>query len=144
MTTSLRHGAVKLASAVAAACLITGCNPGKDKATAEAAVVTFHQRFERSDFAGIYADSHPELKKAKPEKEFVALLDSIHRKLGPLVDSQQAQWRVNRHNADTNISLVYKTKFTEGDSVESFVYRMDGAKARLLSYKVNSNALVLK
>ena len=124
--------------------LLIGCGSSKSKGTAEKAVVEFHHKLDNGDFGGIYAATHPDFKKASAEKDFVAVLAAVHRKLGNTVSADQAGWQINTINLQTNVMLSYKTQFADGDAVESFNYRIDGANALLLGYNINSQALITK
>ena len=122
---------------------LIGCNPVKAKASAEAAVKEFHEQLNKGDFKGIYAAAHADLKQASTEKDFVALLDAVHRKLGLVQSSEPNGWRVNA-TGHVNVVLAYKTKFAEGDGVETFNYQIEGEKAVLVGYNISSNALITK
>ena len=88
--------------------------------------------------------AHADFKVASTEKGFVALLDAVHRKLGTVKTTEQAGWNVNSFNLQTNVVLNYKNKSAEGNAVESFNYRIDGDKAVLLGYNINSQTLITK
>lgn len=130
--------------ALATSLVLAGCNPAKSKEAATQAVMQFHQRLDNEAYAEIYRDAHPDFKKASTEKDFTALLEAVHRKLGNTVSSEPAGWRVNSFVSGTNVVLTYKTKFAAGDAVETFSYREDGATPALLGYNINSTALILK
>jgi hypothetical protein len=129
---------------VLAVLLVSACGGTKGKAEAEKAVVEFHRKLDSGDFAGIYAAAHADFKTASPEKDFVAILEAVHRKLGNTVSADQVGWRVNTHNFKINVVLNYKMTFAGGDAVESFNYRVDGGSALLLGYNINSQALITK
>ena len=129
---------------LATASLLAGCGLVKGTASAEKAVNEFHEQLDKSDFKGIYAATHSDFKAAETEKDFVALLDAVHRKLGTVQNAEKAGWRVNSFNSRTDIVLNYKTKFTGGDARESFNFRMDGDKPILRGYNINSQALIVK
>ena len=132
------------AGAILTACLaFGGCNPIKGKGAAEAGVKQFHEQLNKGDFKSIYAASHADLKKASTEKDFVALLEAVHRKLGLVQSSEPNGWHINA-NIQTNVLLSYKTKFAEGDGIETFNYRIEGEKAVLVGYNIASNALITK
>jgi hypothetical protein len=107
---------------------------------ATAAVERFHQRLDSEQYAAIYLDTDDTFRKATSEKEFTQLLSAIHRKLGATQSKQSAGWNVTT----TSTSVVYRTKFAEGEATEQFRWRMDNGKAWLLSYNINSNALIVK
>jgi hypothetical protein len=122
----------------------SGCAGQKGKAAAEKAVGEFHTKLDAGDFAGIYAATHPDFKKASSEKDFVAILDAVHRKLGTVRSSEQVSWRMKQFNLDTNAQLTYKTTFSDGEGIEQFNYRVDDKSAVLVGYNINSSALVIK
>jgi hypothetical protein len=124
--------------------MLTGCGAIKGKAAAEKAVSEFHDKLDKGDFKSIYSETHADFKKAATEKDFVALLEAVHRKLGKLEKSEPAGWNANTFNFQTNIVLTYKTKFAEGDAVETFNYRVDGDRAQLCGYNINSPTLITK
>jgi len=133
-----------LAIFLASASLLTGCGAVKGTASAEKAVNEFHEQLDKSDFKGIYSATHPDFKVAETEKDFVALLDAVHRKLGTVKNSEKAGRSVNSFNFKTDVILNYKTMFTGGDAYESFTYRIDGDKAILRGYNINSQTLIVK
>lgn len=123
---------------------LVGCSGGARRADAERAVEEFHQRLDRGSFAIMYADTHPDLKAATSEKDFVAFLDAVHRKLGTIRKTEQLSWRVGSFNLNTEVSLTYKTTFDSGEGMESFSFRFDGGRAMVRGYNINSKELVLK
>lgn len=128
----------------AATGLFGGCGLTKGKGTSEAAVSRFHERLDKGDFAGIYAGTHPDFKKASTEKAFVDLLSAVHRKLGLIKSTTETGWNVSTFNLRTNIVLTYKTIFASGEAVETFTYRMEDDKPILLGYHINSQDLITK
>ena len=139
----LRRAPVALLGVLLAA-IFAGCGTGKGKVAAEKAVADFHQRLDRSDFGRIYASAGSDLKNASTEKDFVELLDAVHRKLGSVQSAQLAGWRSGTFNRESRVSLSYKTTFTGGVAQENFDYRIDGPKASLIGYHINSNVLIVK
>jgi hypothetical protein len=124
--------------------LLNGCGATKGKPMAEMAAAEFHQALDKGEFSAIYAASHADFKKASTEKDFVALLEAVHRKLGPIKAATAAGWQVNSFNLKTNVVLTYNTAFTEGAAVEKFTYRIQGGKAWLVGYNISSNTLITK
>jgi hypothetical protein len=70
----------------------------------------------------------------------VAVLRSVHTKLGNVVRSDQTEF-YSREQAGTNagsyISMTYTTQFASGKATEKFNYRVDGNKVRLAGYNVS-------
>jgi hypothetical protein len=116
----------------------------KGKGAAEAAVATFHQQFNDKQFTQIYAESNDKFKGATTEQELVELLDAVHRKLGTVKDAKSTGWRVNSTTDGTFVYATYDTEFTEAKGDEQFIFQMDGDKAILAGYHINSNALITK
>jgi hypothetical protein len=126
------------------AVLLIGCHPVKNTQAAEQAVTAFHQQLDTGDFKGIYAATHADFKKAATEKEFVDILEAVHRKLGNIQSTQRATWNINSYNFQTNVSMTYDTTFEQGKAKESFNYRIEDGKAVLRGYNINSPTLITK
>jgi hypothetical protein len=123
---------------------VSGCGAMKGKEAADKAVKLFHEQLDKGDFNNIYAATHADFKAAATEKDFVAMLEAVHRKLGPIQRSDAAGWNINSHNFKTTVVLTYKTTFAEGEAVETFTYRIEGDKAVLLGYNISSQVLITK
>jgi hypothetical protein len=130
--------------ALVALAMLSGCGAVKGKAAAERAVTDFHSKLDAADFKTIYDGAHADLKQASTNKDFTILLEAIHRKLGKVQKSEEAGWNVSAVNLQTNVTLTYKTKFAEGDAIETFVYRVNRGSALLCGYNINSTALITK
>jgi hypothetical protein len=123
---------------------LLGCSMSADTAVAEKQVQTFHQLFDAGEFADIYDRSADELRKATSKREFVALLEAVHRKLGHTKSSDKVGWNVNYQTSGEFVSLNYKTAYENGDANEQFVFLMHDQTALLAGYVVNSTALILR
>lgn len=126
------------------ALLLNSCSAVRGKEAADKAVTQFHEQLDRGEFKAIYDAAHADLKAASSEKEFIALLEAVHRKLGNVQSSEPNGWKVNTFNFKVNVVLSYKTRFAEGDAFETFTYRVEGEKAALRGYNINSQALITK
>lgn len=135
---------VRGAAGVVLSGLLPGCNFKENKTAAEREVVTFHRQLDAGNFAAIYAASHAALKSATTEADFVTLLEAVHRKLGSVSGTTAKNWNVNSHNGTTDVRVVYDTAFVSGPATETFVYRIDGGRALLLNYNINSMTLITK
>ena len=116
----------------------------KGKGAAEPAVAKFHQQFNDKQFTQIYAESSSKLKEITTEQELIELFDAIHRKLGTVKDAKATGWNVNSTPGGTFVNMTYDTEFTDGKGAEQFVFEMDGDKAILVSYHINSKELITK
>ena len=126
------------------AALLGGCSMSADSKLAEQAVPEFHHMLDAAQFDVIYDGSADDLKRVATRKDFVDLLDAVHRKLGVVASSNQRTWKVNDNTSGSYVTLIYDTKYAEGDATEQFVYRLEIDKALVAGYHINSNALTLK
>ena len=113
-----------------------------DTALAENEVPRFHEALDSSQFEFLYNNGSENLKKAATMKEFVSLLEAVHRKLGNVSSSNKKTWNVNYHTSGTFVTLTYDTVFTQGKGTEQFVYKLSGKEAQLVGYHINSNDLI--
>ena len=116
----------------------------KGKEIAEPAVEKFHTQFNAKQFTEIYNEADPEFKTTVTEEELVTLLEAVHRKLGTVTKANAAGWNVNATTAGTLVKLSYDVDFSEGKGTEEFVYRVNGDKAGLYNYHVNSPLLITR
>jgi hypothetical protein len=123
---------------------VSGCDMLSDKSDAEAAVNDFHQKLDGGDFEAIYNNADAGLKSASSEKDFLALLAAVHKKLGNVQNSSETNFSMNSVNLSTQIVLVYNTKFGGGDATETFTWHVSGGKPLLLGYNINSLAMMEK
>lgn len=129
---------------IAALFIVPSCSFTKGKATGEQAVVKFHDQFNAGQYHEIYAQSDDGFRKATSEADALALFEAVRRKLGTVKNSTQTRWHVNATPAGTMVSLAYDVEFTEGKGSEEFVFHLDGDKALLFNYHVNSPLLITK
>ncbi len=129
---------------IALASFLCGCSMSVDTALAEQAVPRFHEELDAGQFDAIYEASADELKQATTQREFVAFLDAVHRKLGNTKASDKTGWNVNYQTSGSFVTLAYKTTFDGGSAQEQFVFRLQDKAAILVGYHVNSTALILK
>ena len=52
--------------------------------------------------------------------------------------SAEQKWDYHFDNGITDVVLIYKTRFAGGDATETFTYQIDGEKATLRDYKIDS------
>ena len=134
----------KIPYAMAVAAALCGCSAGTDVPLAEKAVDSFHQTLNAGDFARIYAEARPDMKAATAEGPLVDLLGAVHRKLGVFQSGKSVGWNDNATTGGHFLTLTYASTYAGGTADERFVYRIDGGRAMLAGYNINSNALILK
>ncbi len=129
--------------ALLAAISLAGCAVGKDVPKAERAIGAFHQAVDAGRFDGIYDASAQEIKGTTSKSQFTALLAAIHAKLGAFKSGRRNSWNDNYGSGGHVITIVYAATYERGAAREEFVYKIDGDRAVLAGYHVNSNALLL-
>jgi len=123
---------------------LNSCISNENKATAEGAVLDFHQRLISARYHEIYAAADPEFRNAMSESDATALFTAVNTKLGHPKSSELRGWRVNLLVNGTFVTLLYQTEFAQAGAQEEFVWRVHGNQAILLRYNINSLALVTK
>jgi hypothetical protein len=68
----------------------------------------------------------------------LALFAAIDSKLGKVQSSSITTWNVKTFNFVTTVVLVSDTQFELGAGTETFTFRVNGDKATLLGYNINS------
>ena len=125
--------------------LLTACSDTlQGKGVAEPEVAHFHQLLQSKDFETIYDNAAPEFRSAVPKKKVLALFAAIDRKLGPVMKSKQINWGVNTQNLVTTVTLVYASKFQEGDATETFTFYVSNGKPALAGYNIASIDMLIK
>ena len=122
---------------------LAACSSGEHMATAEQGVAEFRQLMEARQFTQVYANGSDELRKSVSEADMAKILGALNTKLGKVKAAEKSGWNVNFHTAGTFVTLGFKTEFEKGAGAEQFVFRISGGKAALVSYNVNSPALLI-
>lgn len=125
--------------------IATGCGGVfKGKKAAEQGVADFHKMCNEGKLAEIYAAAHSKLKNATKEKEFLEFSGAVQRKLGKVTQTANAGFNVRTFNFTTSVVLTQSTTFEHGSGTETFTFEMDGDKAVLVGWNINSKELILK
>jgi hypothetical protein len=111
-------------------------------ATAEKGVAEFRQLMAAQQFANVYANGSDELRKSTSEAELTKILRALNTKLGKVKAAEKSGWNVNFHTSGTFVTLGFKTEFEKGAGAEQFVFRISDGRVVLVSYNVNSPALL--
>jgi len=98
---------------------------------------------DAQQFAMVYANGSNELRKSTSETEMTKILGALNTKLGKVKSAEKSGWHVNFHTSGTFVTLGFKTQFEKGSGTEQFVFRVSDGKAQLVSYNVNSPALLV-
>jgi len=123
---------------------LTACNPAADTKAADEGVTAFHQAMDAGRYGEIYDGSSADLKGTISRDNFVQLLGGLHDRLGSFQAGATTNWRDNSTTGGHFVVLDRSAKFERGPATENFIFRMNGSKAALAGYHVNSNLLVTK
>ena len=83
------------------------------------------------------------LRKSVSEADLTKILGTIAARLGKVKSSKKSGWNINFQTSGTFVTLGFNTDFEKGAGTEQFVYHVSGNTAKLVSYNVNSPALLL-
>jgi hypothetical protein len=121
---------------LAVALALAGCSVAKNAKVAEAEVDRFHQHWNAGDFQAVFDEAHMEFRAAQPAAAMIATMQTVKKNYGDLKSSKKRSWGFNSNNGVTDIKLSYDSVFARGAAVETFLYRMTGEKALLVSYDI--------
>lgn len=116
----------------------------KGKKAAEQSIADFHRLYNAGKFAEIYSSSQSKFKEATTEKQFLEFVGAVQRKIGKVTQTANAGFNVGTFNLTTTVVLKQTTTFEHGTATETFTFQMDGDKAVLVGWQINSNDLILK
>lgn len=133
----------KVLLAMAGLAVLAACSPASDLPEADAAITAFHQKLNAGDFDGIYNAAAPQFQSAATRVDHDQLMAAIHRKLGAFQSGSSQSWNDSVTTSGHVLTIGYAAKYERGAALENFVYRLDGGKAMLMGYHVNSNALIV-
>lgn len=125
--------------------LLVSCGSGKNAEIATKGVEEFHTQLNSEEYQSIYAVADENLQKTTTEDDFVALLQTVHKKLGNVRRSQRSNFQIGLSTGQgTVVTVVYQTTFDQGSGTEQFLWHMRDNQPWLLGYHITSNALVEK
>jgi hypothetical protein len=130
--------------ALAGVLLLGGCSMKEDMAAGDKAVAAFHQALDAGRFQQIWAQSAADMKATTAQDRLVALLDTAHRNLGRFKSGSQIGFNDNVSTGGHMLTVNYQAQYERGPATEQFVFRIDGGRALLAGYRVNSDALVVR
>jgi len=130
---------------VTTAFIASGCGGMfKGKKAAEQSVADFHTLYNDGKLSEIYSAGHSKFKSATTEKQFLEFIGAVQRKLGKVTQTANAGFNIRSFNFVTTVVLTQNTTFEQGTGTEIFTFQMNGDKAVLVGYNINSRDLVLK
>jgi len=121
---------------------LAACSPGADVPAAERGVAAFHAALDAGRYAAIHASSSAEMKETTSPADLTRLLAAVHDRLGAFRAGKTRSWNDSRTTSGHFLTLDYSATYERGTAEENFVFRIDGDRAVLAGYHVNSNALI--
>jgi hypothetical protein len=116
--------------------LADGC--AKSRETAEMGTQAFRRRAANGEFTSIYREAALEFQKSTTEADFAKLMDGIGRKLGAWQSSKPPAWKVFSGMGGRTVTFGYASQFEKGPANEEFIWRIQGGRAILAGYHINS------
>lgn len=104
----------------------------------------FHRQLNDEKYQQIFSDSDKEFQSSIGEAKAIEYFSAVRRKLGKVKRTELKGWDFNNENNQTLIAVFYETEFEMDKAREEFIWRIDGDKAFLFRYNVDSPTLVIK
>ena len=124
---------------------LTGCTSlNKTLASQDAAIVQFHEHYNSGKMDAIWDGAHAKFQGSTEKVYFVAYMKEVQSKLGKVTSSANVDRRMQTPNQTTTVFLSQDTIFERGKGIETFTIQMDGERAILVAYNVQSKAFVAK
>jgi hypothetical protein len=124
---------------------LTGCGGlTKGKVAAETAIAHFHEQYNDGKIDAIWDGAHPKFRSASKKEKYDEFLRAVQSKLGKVTSTANVNWNVGKFNLTTTVKMAQKTVFEKGEGTESFAFEMDGEKAVLVGYNIQSMDLITK
>ncbi|HSD38123.1 MAG TPA: DUF4019 domain-containing protein [Rhodocyclaceae bacterium] len=143
MRTSLRssiHAFILMC--LTAATLLACAKPVEvDPDVAEQPVPLFHMALNGGNVAEIYDTAAAELKQQESQQDFVARLEKVRSKMGPVQGTERQGWKAVENSGSVLVTLTYKTRYAAGEAEEEFLVRMKDNTNTLAGYKIKAKPL---
>ena len=105
---------------------------------AKRGVANFRARAAQTSFSEIYWRAAPEFRQSATEEQFLRVMATLDRKLGPWTSAGEPGGNVTGQV----VNLTYQSQFAKGDGSEQFTWRIENGEPVLLGYHVNSSLLI--
>jgi hypothetical protein len=107
-------------------------------------VQQFHALLNSGQHEQIYDGASDAFRSGGNKQDLVKFFQAIHRKLGDAGSSTLNNLKVTATPTGTYITAVYRTTFTEGEAVETFVWLKSGQGVVLNGYNIQSMKLIVE
>lgn len=122
---------------------LIGCSSGAKLEAADQGVTRFHAQLGAGQYDAIYEASGPEFKAASKAADMEKMFSAVSTKLGKLKSSERQSWNVNYNMNGSFVNTSYLSKFDRGEATETFIWKIEEKKAKLVGYNINSAALII-
>lgn len=123
--------------------MLGGCGVRDAVRQADVEVARFHQSLDEGHSRQIWAETGQPMRKATTERQFLATLDAVHRKLGRVRSSRQVGWQRNASTKGSFTTVTNETVFEHGSGTERFVFLKDKAdKLALVGYHIEFDEMM--
>lgn len=95
------------------------------------------------NFDQIYAEASAQLKSSNTSADLSKFLSSIDRKLGVFKTSERKSWSINYGTSGTVVTIGLQSQYEKGSAFETFNFVIEGGKALLNGYNIDSKDLIL-
>lgn len=118
---------------------LASCSGVEHRTVAEQEAAEFHQAYNDQSFASLYAAAAPGFREDRSEDEFVGLMRSVHRRLGPVQNARLKDWSWS-YGRGTGVftTATFETKFARGGATETFVFLTSRQEPLLVSYDISA------
>jgi hypothetical protein len=111
---------------------------------ANMAVQHFHQEFNEGQYEQITLEGDDGFADKQKRAQFMALLETVHSKLGNADSESFVNMTVNVGTDGTFLSAEYNTTFDHEHVLETYTWRKKSGKLLLYGYKIRSNSFLPK
>jgi hypothetical protein len=118
------------------------CSGFRTVKTGKAAISHFHEQFNAGLSDDIYRDASQEYQGSATAELHRKIIEGVREKMGSAGQFEVTNWRVDFLTGGRLVALQCKTTFANGEATESFQWRIEGTKAMLLGWHINSPLLI--
>ena len=114
------------------------CSSTQSARIAQEGTSQFRSSMESGEFEKIYREADDALRAKHAEEDFVRLLGSFGRSLGPVQSAQLRRARESLFSRKKYVTLHYRTQWAKEDGEEKFVFLIRDGRAILDSYVIST------
>ena len=122
----------KLATLFIIAAFLTACAGNREQRAAEAVVDKYHELYNQQNYEAIFNAAHEEARRTKSKEALGLALAEAFRIYGKHLSSELVYTKTQKVN-ETQVELVYKSKFEKGTRNETFLIVTNDQTAALHS-----------